>query len=65
MPGVYTFGTDKAELMEILAGKLRYRLKGTDNWQHIEAGQSFDVPAHSSFDIEISELVDYCCSYLD
>ena len=65
MPGDYTFGTEKAELMEILAGNLQYRLKGESDWTQIVAGQSFNVPANSPFDIEISELVDYCCSYLD
>jgi len=65
MPGDYTFGTEKAELMEIMAGNLQYRLKADSDWIQIVAGQSFNVPANSSFDIEISELVDYCCSYLD
>lgn len=65
MPGQYTFGTEKAELMEILAGQLRYRLQGDAEWTAITYGQSFEVPANSSFDIDVSELVDYCCSYLD
>ncbi|AFJ02279.1 hypothetical protein Q7C_1124 [Methylophaga frappieri] len=65
MPGNYTFGTEKAELMEILAGQLRYRLQGETTWHEIVAGQSFNVPANAEFDIEISALVDYCCSYLD
>lgn len=65
MPGNYTFGTEQAELMEIMAGSLQYRLKDTSDWVKIVAGQSFNVPANASFDIEISELVDYCCSYLD
>lgn len=26
------------------------------------AGASFDVPAQSSFDLKVTELVDYCCS---
>lgn len=65
MPGMYKFGTEKAELMEILAGQLRYRLDGDTEWTPITYGQSFNVPANSSFDIEITELVDYCCSYLD
>lgn len=65
MPGDYTFGTEKAELMEIMAGTLDYRLKDETEWHHIEAGQSFNVPANASFDLKISQLVDYCCSYLD
>jgi hypothetical protein len=65
MPGEYTFGTEKAELMEIMAGELSYCLKDTTEWHNIKGGESFDVPANSSFDIKITELVDYCCTYLD
>jgi len=65
MPGDYTFGTEQAELMEIMAGSLSYCLKGETTWQDIKAGESFNVPANSSFDIKILEIVDYCCSYLD
>jgi len=65
MPGDYTFGTDKAELMEILAGELSYKLDGNDEWLVVNGGQSFNVPRDSSFDLKVSELVDYCCSYLD
>ena len=65
MPGAYTFGTAKAELMEIMAGELTYRLDGIDEWIAIKGGESFNVPADSSFDIKITQLVDYCCSYLD
>lgn len=65
MPGEYTFGTEKAELMEIMAGELSYRLKDTTEWHLIKGGESFNVPANSSFDIKITELVDYCCTYLD
>jgi hypothetical protein len=65
MPGDYTFGTSKAELMEILAGALMYRLDGTTVWLNIKGGESFNVPSDSSFDLKITELVDYCCTYLD
>ncbi|PHS26332.1 MAG: hypothetical protein COA83_02955 [Methylophaga sp.] len=65
MPGEYTFGTDKAELMELLAGELVYRLDGGDDWITVKAGEQFNVPAESSFDLKVSQLADYCCSYLD
>ncbi|NOQ82133.1 MAG: DUF1255 family protein [Methylophaga sp.] len=65
MPGDYTFGTEKAELMEIMAGELTYRVVGTDGWIAIKGGESFNVPADSSFDLKVIELADYCCSYLD
>jgi len=65
MPGDYTFGTEKAELMEIMAGELTYRLDGTDEWIAIKGGESFNVAADSSFDLKVTKLADYCCSYLD
>ncbi len=65
MAGEYTFGTEKAELMEIMAGELTYRLDGTEDWIAIKGGESFNVPANSSFDLKVTQLADYCCSYLD
>ena len=64
MPGDYEFGTDAREVMEILAGKLTVQLPGSARWQEIQAGQSFEVPAHSKFKLQVTELTDYCCSYL-
>jgi hypothetical protein len=65
MPGEYTFGTAKAELMEIMAGELRYKLAGSDEWLTVKGGESFNVPADSSFALKVTALADYCCSYLD
>mgnify|MGYP000153067868 FL=1 len=65
MPDEYTFGTAKAELMEILAGELTYRLDGSDEWLAVKGGESFNVPADSSFDLKVTKLADYCCSYID
>jgi len=62
LPGEYEFSTDEKELMEIGSGKLELRLPGQD-WQHIEGGQSFDVPASSRFQLKVVEIVDYCCSF--
>jgi len=64
MPGEYEFGTDAAEVMEILAGELEVLLPNTKEWQHIQGGQSFDVPANSTFQLKIKTLTDYCCSYI-
>ena len=64
MPGEYEFGTEAAEVMEILAGDLEVLLPGSDEWQTIKGGESFDVPANSSFKLVIKEITDYCCSYV-
>ncbi len=64
MPGDYSFDTQKAEVMEILAGKLDVMLPGSSDWQAIEGGQSFDMPSHSNFQLKIYQATDYCCSFL-
>ena len=64
MIGDYTFGTEKPEVMEILAGKLTYRIESSDNWIDVESGESFNVPGDSSFHLKVTQLTDYCCSYI-
>ena len=65
MPGDYEFGTEKKELMEIASGEVSVLLPGSEEWQIIAPGQSFEVPADSKFGIKIGTVTDYCCSYLD
>ncbi|WP_107851939.1 pyrimidine/purine nucleoside phosphorylase [Oceanimonas marisflavi] len=64
LPGEYTFGTEAAELMEITAGDLEVQLPGSSDWQRIQGGESFEVPANASFNLKVHSLVDYCCSYI-
>ena len=63
MPGEYEFGTEAAEVMEILAGDLDVLLPENDQWQAIKGGESFDVPANASFKLVVKDITDYCCSY--
>ncbi len=63
LPGEYEFGTEAAELMEILAGELEVLLPGRE-WKTCTAGDSFNVPADSSFQLKVRSATDYCCSYL-
>lgn len=63
LPGEYEFGTEAAEIMEIMAGELDVCLPGGD-WQEIKGGESFEVPANSKFQLKIRKPTDYCCSYL-
>lgn len=64
LPGEYEFGTDQAELMEIASGDLEVKLPGSNTWQDIKGGESFNVPANSKFQVKVASVVDYCCSYL-
>jgi uncharacterized protein YaiE (UPF0345 family) len=63
-PGEYEFGTDAAEVMEILAGELEVLLPGQTQWRRVQGGESFDVPAKSRFGLRVSALTDYCCSFV-
>lgn len=64
MPGEYEFGTDSAELMEMLGGNMDVLLPNESEWKSYAEGDSFHVPAKSSFKLKVNTVVDYCCSYL-
>lgn len=64
LPGEYEFGTDKPEVMEIMAGELTVQLPGNDAWIAIKGGESFDVPGQSKFKLKVTVVADYCCSYV-
>jgi uncharacterized protein YaiE (UPF0345 family) len=64
LPGEYTFNTGDAEIMEIMAGDLEVLLPGTETWQAITGGQSFDIPANSKFTMKVKTASDYCCSFI-
>ena len=64
-PGKFHFGTDKAERMEITAGQCSVKLDGRNAVAAVAAGQSFEVPAKSGFDIEVKAgICEYICSFL-
>ncbi len=64
-PGRFHFGTDAAERMEIVAGQCRVKLDGQAGEREYSAGQAFEVPAKSGFDIEVAGgMCEYICSFL-
>ena len=64
-PGEYQFNTDKKEIMEIQLGEADVLLPGQTEWQRFSAGDTFEVKANASFQINALSLVDYCCSFID
>jgi uncharacterized protein YaiE (UPF0345 family) len=62
--GTYNFGTDLAEIMEIMSGNVNVKPKNEDNFTNYQSNTTFDVKANSSFDIEVLEVTSYCCSYI-
>jgi uncharacterized protein YaiE (UPF0345 family) len=65
LAGDYEFGTEAKELMEMLGGEMDVLLPGSEEWMTVKTGESFEVPANSSFKLKVAELADYCCSYLE
>ena len=63
LPGEYTFGTNEAEIMEMLSGELEIKLPG-EEWKTLKTPETFSVEANSSFDLKIKTVTDYCCSYI-
>jgi uncharacterized protein YaiE (UPF0345 family) len=64
LPGDYEFGTDAAEVMEILAGDLEVLLPDETQWRRVQGDESFEVPAKSRFALKVTALTDYCCSFV-
>lgn len=65
LPGEYEFATGAPELMEIYSGEMEIRLPGSEEWQAIGGGDSFNVEGNASFRIRVKNLTDYCCSFLN
>ena len=64
LPSALTFNTGAPEIMESVAGSCRVKLAGESEWKTYSAGQSFNVPGNSSFDIEVSgEPYHYVCHF--
>lgn len=62
-PSLLNFNTASPEVMEINAGKCRVRQQGGNDWKNYAAGESFNVPGDSNFDIEVLETLDYVCHF--
>ncbi len=63
LPSSLTFNTGAPEIMECVAGSCEYKLKGSDKWVKSTAGDKFNVPGNSSFDIRVSEPYHYICHF--
>jgi purine/pyrimidine-nucleoside phosphorylase len=63
--GSYHFDTGAPERMDITEGNVRFRLAGSEVWISCRAGESFEVPGNSRFDIVVDEgFAQYVCSFL-
>ena len=63
LPSKLMFTTGAPEVMELVDGACRVKLRGSDDWVAYGAGQSFSVPGDSSFDIEVLQTLHYVCHF--
>lgn len=64
LPAKLTFNTGAPEIMEAVAGKCLVTLAGETVAKEYLAGQSFQVPGNSSFEIEVrGEPFHYVCHF--
>lgn len=63
LPCTLTFNTGAPEQMELVEGRCRVRLPGSEAWSEHVAGQTFAVPGQSSFDIEVVQTLHYVCHF--
>ncbi len=63
LPSTLTFNTGAAEIMECVAGSCEYKLKDSDAWLTSKEGQSYHVPANSSFEIRVGQAYHYICHF--
>ena len=63
LPGTLTFNTGAPEVMECVTGGCEYQLAGASSWIKSAPGESFQVPANSSFQIRTTEPYHYICHF--
>lgn len=63
LPGNYRFNTQAPERVDVTQGRCRVRLAGQSDAREYQAGDSFDIPGDSHFDIEVVDLLDYVCHF--
>ncbi|MBM5571361.1 MULTISPECIES: pyrimidine/purine nucleoside phosphorylase [Deefgea] len=63
LPSQLKFNTGAPEIMEVIAGVCNVTLAGEASAKTYSAGQSFEVPGNSSFDIETIETLHYVCHF--
>lgn len=61
--GSYRFSTEAPEVMEVTQGRCKVKLADSQDWSEYQAGESFNVPGNSHFEIEVDELLDYICHF--
>lgn len=62
-PGDYEFATSEREVMTVVSGALTVKLPGEGAWQVFATGDSFEVAAGKSFQLQVAVATAYLCTY--
>ena len=62
-PGSYEFSTSQKEIMQVISGVLKIQLPESGEWNTYSAGESFEVEANKTFQVEVTEPSSYLCRY--
>lgn len=63
LPSTLVFNTGAPEVMELIEGHCRVKLANESIAREYRGGQSFEVAANSSFEIQALEPVHYVCHF--
>lgn len=64
LPATLTFNTGAPEVMETVAGVCKVKMVGESEWKSYGAGESYNVPGNSSFEISVEgEPYHYVCHF--
>jgi uncharacterized protein YaiE (UPF0345 family) len=61
--GNYVFNTAEKEKMTVVSGALSIKLSADSDEITYTAGESFEVPENSAFDVSVKEETAYLCVY--
>ena len=61
--GDYEFGTGAKEFMTVVSGSLTVKLPGSEEWITYAAGETFEVPGDSKFQVKADVDSAYLCKY--
>lgn len=61
--GEYVFNTADKEKMTVISGALNIKFPNSDEGHTYMAGESFVVPANSSFNVSVASNTSYLCLY--
>ena len=63
LPASLTFNTGAPEIMECVGGFCEYKLDGSNDWVKSSAGEKFNVPGNSKFEIRVTAPYHYICHF--